>query len=972
MTSLLDRFFLDKKIRIKESLGLFKDLPGHLIPLIGAEKDSLYLTPGTRLVKDQDGVVIAGYWQHYSGLPDIYHPQEWAPFYLKGYWIPQEEGHLFIASSEETCPLIRETPQGKEVLFLIHPKSEHLFKELIKKYETQEIQVPALALSSYRTLLIGLPPMSDYAFVKVSLDEEIGGVLRILSVKECACSVGMTVAINHQKPAALSFFNDEMAFVSHVTDSPQGAGMIYRKIPDDIGEDEYLIPFFSLFGHSNRELLSLLIKESQKSPTDFVTNYLLGPLADLFTDLIYNEHISIEAHGQNLLLAITTKGPLKIRFFYRDMGGVNVLLSEKNFNCLPPNLRHKDYYYLDTHVQDTARALEQFVTTIVFNLTKQFFKTDDYEKQDSTFAEWKRVMIERGFSGNWSLDDPTSNAHQETFSPENFYRYGYFEKIFGKLLLDSLLQRGILKTLVGNQELEAYSYLADKLSHPDNPYNNCLDIEWFNRLILQTYPEFIDLKKNSLESLIKEALIHPRPFSTPSADLFQAPIENLSLNLHSPDSLSLIAKDTFLFAMHSQVQNNLKHLNLHFEVTHPEYMHGPVFSGPYPFKPTLNALKSAQDFLDILLEKELPALLICESLEEIEEKLKALQQKHLSFIKQLIRNPLEFYQKFKYRIESQGANAAMPEFCDVILFLELSIKKIALFGCANLTMCHKTLTELRDLTARNYPYRDTLDIIEYCLGFLDAFIRGTAEINTLPTLFHSHQYQYYSSYLKEELPKHLIIPTFYNLGATDLLKVRGVPIGFLGVNVECVWVDGFLQTPLEFWYHDINHTRRMWQFFKEEAIRQRLSIDEFAQKSHRYVTEHLVPLITPLPSDTYDRVNQKRMIKIIFFEILHEDAFAADPHIIRAALIAPPGSLSAVESIKGNKVAYTMEKSGAKLAIVHWKLVANFYDTIETRNEAIVAQDHRSKAHVVDAALFIAEKLNLPDVIESKIWEHLN
>jgi len=44
------------------------------------------------------------------------------------------------------------------------------------------VVVPALSLSSFRTLLVALPN-EQYAMVKVSLDEKIGGAVRLLQHK---------------------------------------------------------------------------------------------------------------------------------------------------------------------------------------------------------------------------------------------------------------------------------------------------------------------------------------------------------------------------------------------------------------------------------------------------------------------------------------------------------------------------------------------------------------------------------------------------------------------------------------------------------------------------------------------------------------------------------------------------------------------------------------------------------------------
>ena len=398
--------------------------------------------------------------------------------------------------------MTRITPEGKEILFLVHPKSEDLFAPLMKKYASKQVTVPALSLSSFRTLLIAIPgthSLPQYAMVKVSLNETIGGVLRILHLRECARSVA-TTEILQSKPSEISFIQENLSFVSN-SDllSPEcakafreGAGMIYRPIPDCLSNscpNEYIIALFALFGSRNRPLLDRLIQQSKKTPTEFIVDSILNPLANAFIDLLYFHHVSIEAHGQNLLLAINTSDPddVKIKMMYRDMGGVNCLLSEKDKDALPQALRNEDYFYLNTHIKDASDVLEGLATKVLFNLTKQFFKSEKYDCIDPAFGKWKSEMIKRGFSENWSIPGENPDAHRQDFTIENFYRYGYFEKIFGHLLLEAMSRKGIFVELSDYHPQIDYTLFENKLCDPENPYNTCIEIEWFKELIKQTY-----------------------------------------------------------------------------------------------------------------------------------------------------------------------------------------------------------------------------------------------------------------------------------------------------------------------------------------------------------------------------------------------------------------------------------------------------------------------------------------------------
>ena len=137
----------------------------------------------------------------------------------------------------------------------------------------------------------------------------------------------------------------------------------------------------------------------------------------------------------------------------------------------------------------------------------------------------------------------------------------------------------------------------------------------------------------------------------------------------------------------------------------------------------------------------------------------------------------------------EDALAKFPEFADVIRYLELFLKKEGITAQAEKSpalaqLRQTTLDDLHKLKSEGFPYGKTVDGVEKALAFFDVYERGKPDSNAAPDLYHAHRYQYYSHFLKAQTPDHVMFPTFYALGATDLLKTRGVPIGFLGVPPE--------------------------------------------------------------------------------------------------------------------------------------------------------------------------------------------
>ncbi len=497
----VEQLFLSERIHLRRMIDqdpdfiAFRGLPDPLLTLLYGEKQCLAMTPNTRTIHDEDGNLIGGYSSHFSCPDNEYHPKIMRPFHLEGYWIPLSEGQLFTAELPQD--MLMRTKNGiDEILFLVHPSSNDLYTPLRNKYSKNCVLIPALALSSFRTLLIAVPSERGgpiYEMVKVSLDVKIADVERRVHLKECACSVG-TSALLAQRPRTITYLHEDWSFVpksdlinpSHEVAVSRGAGMIHRKIPSwlsDSSSREYVVPLFALFGRKNWPLLKALIEQSHQSPTDFITSKLLQPFAELLLDHAVNQRTSLELHGQNLLLRIQspTEGAVSIDFAYRDLRGANTEFTETEFNALPKGLRNREHFYSESYCKDAAWVLESISRRVCFELTKQLFKADELEVKDHDFATWKRCMYQRGFSGNWTVDGQDPDAHVMEHSMKSFFRYCYFSKIFGRCLLQVMTREGIFLDLCDKNPKYNYRYFNELLGDSLDP---TLKINWFEHLML--------------------------------------------------------------------------------------------------------------------------------------------------------------------------------------------------------------------------------------------------------------------------------------------------------------------------------------------------------------------------------------------------------------------------------------------------------------------------------------------------------
>lgn len=436
--------------------------------------------------------------------------------------------------------------------------------------------------------------------------------------------------------------------------------------------------------------------------------------------------------------------------------------------------------------------------------------------------------------------------------------------------------------------------------------------------------------------------------------------------LNGSDIQAIATSDVAIQALRVQTLNHLKHVSFGFNVREgsEDYTHKPVIAGPYPSRPTIVALEKGVEFMDILhpISQETTPFKPFDH-----EKADKLRAEQADITAAIFEDPLRGYKKLKDRLEKEGPNASFPEFSSTVQYLQeylLGDENVRKFTENNPSMGRfreLVLARLNSVTERNsgnhLPYTQTILAIERAMEFFDVLQRANLG-ESAPDLYHSGRYEYYFHFLIAQ-KDHVLFPTISNFGIKDLIKARGVPIGFAGVNVENQRVDGFLQTPTEFFFHDINHSRRMFQFFTETAFREEMSIEDFAQHSTEFIENVIMPAIVAMPEDSLEEREKKSAMEMVVFEILHEDALAATPEVISNAIVRPPLQRTPFEFIDNNgDVVYIMEEGATTLAYVFRKFAHTFYDTPEKRSEDLGGDVARSREGIVNAAVELMNIIN--------------
>jgi hypothetical protein len=381
-------------------------------------------------------------------------------------------------------------------------------------------------------------------------------------------------------------------------------------------------------------------------------------------------------------------------------------------------------------------------------------------------------------------------------------------------------------------------------------------------------------------------------------------------------------------------------------------------------------------------------------------------------IQQVITNPIEAYKEFRMRILLEGQLAPFPEFRPVVDYL---IKELEKKEIQDLLLQHPSL-RFEYIEARTFlfhvnlsfvvdegieypyerpfsspfPYRPTLDAIEQAIRFFDKINRVDPKKHAIK-LYHFDRYCYHRHALfsSEEV---VLLPTVEELTPVDFIKTRSVPIEFIGVVSQTLRVDGHFQSPLDFWYHDINHARRLFAYIKKRLKEQNITSHEEAIRYYTSVNLFIEQIIKPnfldhVDLDTSDQVSLKKLCTIIIFEIVHESALTLEKEALIEDLLrgngpqpfeynltrdnvsaeelrTPTGNIQSgaqhgmLDADTPTSVRYFLDNvSIGLLANVYSKLNHYYYDNSSEVDESMLPKEWRTPEKIVIAAKCILNVL---------------
>lgn len=361
---------------------------------------------------------------------------------------------------------------------------------------------------------------------------------------------------------------------------------------------------------------------------------------------------------------------------------------------------------------------------------------------------------------------------------------------------------------------------------------------------------------------------------------------------------------------------------------------------------------------------------------------------HKQLLQYLLQDPMSMYVALRNRLQLHGIYAEFPEYAPIVHFLKVNLHTPEINDLCASDNIFGNLRRHADLALWHvsqsdswYPYLSTLKGIYLALQFFDIFERKKQpSLDQSVPLYHEFRYMYYFDKVLEWSSKGelVIFPTYLGLGASPFINTRGPPIFIVGVNIGLNHVDEFVQTPAEFFIHDVNHSRRLYQnslnAYETRGYKEKMSLDEFYLYQFDFVQTHLKPLYTIAKEDSAEEKAIKQALKIILFEVVHEDAEPALPDVLCDLVLRKPGIPTSFQIIvddpeKGTKdIKKVIIPGGGLLAFVKYKLRYGFMDPITKSdgtsglNTRIASREARTTESIARAADRLLHALGCKDV----------
>lgn len=315
-----------------------------------AEQNTSELSESVRLFLrfEQEQLWKAERYRH-SGcdlqLDGKYLPEHRRVFELPCFLLPRRALYVYGQQRDEDAGqrIIEGDKPEDRALFLVHPAEVERYRVFLSRAGATDaaaegVHLWATPTSSGRTLLVWPHGTPDHAFfAKLSVNSRALGDRRLRRAN-VASSIGLSQLLQRfgsELPRGMTYLSETLGLVPRLMPD---AGFIVRPMPHEIKSDQVIVaPVFSLMGGNakSRPLLLQLMELERAGAREILENILLANFAEVWVDLVFEFGLIIEAHAQDLLLALSSRLVPLGTMYYRDFEGLAVDWELRRARCLP-------------------------------------------------------------------------------------------------------------------------------------------------------------------------------------------------------------------------------------------------------------------------------------------------------------------------------------------------------------------------------------------------------------------------------------------------------------------------------------------------------------------------------------------------------------------------------------------------------------------------------------------------------------